>query len=97
MPDSSTPTLSIPGIDDLEPIGRGGFGTVYSGWQEALNRKVAVKVLHLAPGDAGSLARLQREGRAMGALSHHPNVVPVYETGVVNERLYLVITGVRKR
>ena len=91
MPGSSTPTLSIPGIDDLEPIGRGGFGTVYSGWQEALHRKVAVKVLHLAPGDAGSLARLQREGRAMGALSHHPNVVPVYETGVVNERLYLVM------
>ena len=27
----------------------------------------------------------------MGALSHHPNVVPVYETGSVDERLYLVM------
>ena len=64
---------------------------MYSGWQEALHRKVAVKVLNAAAGDAEAARRLQREGMAMGALSHHPNVVPVYETGSVDERLYLVM------
>jgi len=87
----SPSTLSIPGIDQLTPIGRGGFGTVYSGWQEALHRKVAVKVMNAAALDAEAARRLQREGRAMGALSHHPNVVPVYETGSVDERVYLVM------
>ena len=91
MPDRSTATLTIPGISDLEPIGHGGFGTVYSGWQEALHRKVAVKVLSSASGDADAASRLQREGMAMGALSHHPNVVPVYATGSVDDRLYLVM------
>ena len=91
MSQHSTSTLSIPGIDELEPIGRGGFGTVYSGWQEALHRKVAVKVLNAVAVGPGAARRLQREGMAMGALSHHPNVVPVYETGTVDERLYLVM------
>ena len=91
MPERSTSTLAIPGIADLEPIGRGGFGTVYSGWQEALHRQVAVKILSSEAGDADTAGRLQREGMAMGALSHHPNVVPVYATGSVDGRLYLVM------
>jgi Protein kinase domain len=91
VPEHSTSTLTIPGIADLEPIGRGGFGTVYSGWQEALHRQVAVKILSSEAGDADTAGRLQREGMAMGALSHHPNVVPVYATGSVDGRLYLVM------
>jgi hypothetical protein len=83
--------LTIPGIEDLEPVGRGGFGTVYRGWQPALGRAVAVKVLDAPATDAESEARFRREGRAMGALSGHPNVVPVFATGAVGDRLYLVM------
>jgi len=88
---AGAPPFTIPGIEDLEPVGRGGFGTVYRGWQPALRRKVAVKVLDARTGDAASRERFRREGMAMGVLSEHPNVVPVYATGTVGDRAYLVM------
>ena len=93
MPDTTTGSyaLFIPGIDDLEPIARGGFGTVYSGWQASMRRKVAVKVLDPASTDAEAEERFQREVMAMGSVSDHPNVVPVYATGTVDDRHYLVM------
>ncbi|MET0729499.1 MAG: serine/threonine-protein kinase [Acidimicrobiales bacterium] len=93
MPETSTgpPSPAIPGIERLEPIGRGGFGTVYRGWQPELRRAVAVKVLDARAGDPDSAARFRREAMAMGALSDHPNVVPVYAIGTVDDRLYLVM------
>ncbi|MEO7572642.1 MAG: protein kinase [Acidimicrobiales bacterium] len=93
MPETRTgpAPVTIPGIEDLEPVGRGGFGTVYSGWQPSLRRKVAVKVLDASASDGEAAARFQREGMAMGVLSDHPNVVPVYATGTVEDRPYLVM------
>ena len=88
---TGSPPLTIPGIEDLEPVGRGGFGTVYRGWQPALRRQVAVKVLDARATDPEAAARFTREGMAMGAVSGHPNVVPVYSTGTVDDRLYLVM------
>ena len=85
------PSQPIPGIEDLQPVGRGGFGTVYQGWQPDLRRKVAVKVLDVLATDVEGAARFRRETMAMGALSDHPNVVPVYATGTVGDRLYLVM------
>ncbi|MDQ3294620.1 MAG: serine/threonine protein kinase, partial [Actinomycetota bacterium] len=82
---------AVPGIEELEPIGRGGFATVYRGWQAELNRPVAVKVLDATAMDAGAAARFRREVMAMGALSDHPHVVPVYTVGSVGDRLYLVM------
>lgn len=88
---TGSPSLTIPGIEDLEPVGRGGFGTVYRGWQPELRRQVAVKVLDARGTDADAAGRFKREGMAMGAVSGHPNVVPVYSTGTVDDRLYLVM------
>jgi hypothetical protein len=90
-PRAASPTLTVPGIEDLQPLGRGGFGTVYRGWQPELRRQVAVKVLDAPATQEESAARFRREVMAMGALSDHPNVVPVYATGTVGDRLYLVM------
>src|SRR5687768_14561103 len=95
--DASAPQteLSIPGIEGLEPLGRGGFGTVYRGWQPALRREVAVKVLDARMVDEASERRFEREAMAMGSLSGHPNVVPVYAAGAVEGRPYLVMPLLR--
>jgi YVTN family beta-propeller protein len=84
--------LGIDGFDAAVEIGRGGFGVVYRARQPALSRLVAIKVL-AAPADSGGRERAEREGRAMGALSGHPNIVNVLETGLTRSgRPYIAMT-----
>ena len=54
-------------------IGRGRFGTVYRAWDPALERDVALKILH-RPGEAGAILGEAR----MLARVRHPNVVTVF-------------------
>ncbi|MFO0276478.1 MAG: serine/threonine-protein kinase, partial [Planctomycetota bacterium] len=62
-------------------LGRGGMGTVYLGWQEELEREVAVKVLAPAySGDPTMQKRFRAEARATAAL-HHRHIVPIYDYG----------------
>ena len=62
-------------------IGRGGMGMVYRGWDEVLEREVAVKTL-TAEGtlDEESRQRFQIEARAAARLQH-ANIVTVFELG----------------
>lgn len=62
----------------LGVIGRGGMGIVFKGYDRALNRNVAIKMLepHLAS-IAAARRRFAQEARAMAAVSHE-HVVPVY-------------------
>ena len=73
--------LARAGFTDAVEVGRGGFGVVFRCRQEELNRTVAVKLLHTDL-DQVSRERFFREGRAMGGLSGHPNVVDVLQVGV---------------
>ena len=74
--------------------GRGGMGVVYRATQLPLGRAVALKVV--APersADATFHARFERETRLAAAIDH-PNVIPVYEAGEEEGRLYLVMRWV---
>ena len=83
--------LARAGFTDAVEVGRGGFGVVFRCTQEALNRTVAVKLLHTDL-DTVSRERFFREGRAMGGLSGHPNVVDVLQVGVTHSgRPYIVM------
>ncbi|HET9078364.1 MAG TPA: protein kinase [Acidimicrobiales bacterium] len=82
--------LDLPGVTQVEAVGRGGFATVYRGWQPAFNRAVAVKVLDHDPGGSAS-GRFDKEVRALGSLSGHPHVVAVYQAGALADRPYLVM------
>ncbi|MCP5104929.1 MAG: protein kinase [bacterium] len=66
-------------------IARGGMGAVFLGYQESLNRQVAVKVLLPSlVGDAATIERFQREARATAQLKS-PHIVQIYDFGKVAE------------
>ena len=58
-------------------IGRGGMGLVLRGWDEALARDVAIKVLRPEDDAALGEARFSREARAVAQL-RHDHVVPLF-------------------
>ena len=62
-------------------LGRGGMAEVYEGWDERLDRPVAVKLLRPdMAADPLLRNRFEVEARAAARLSH-PNVVAVFDTG----------------
>jgi sugar lactone lactonase YvrE len=72
---------SVPGYVLLEELGRGGCAIVYEARQDAFGRTVALKVLTRLLDD-GLARRFERERRAIGALSSHPNIVTVHDAGL---------------
>src|SRR5512137_1314885 len=82
----------------LEQVGTGGMSVVYRGHDTALDREVAVKVLHphLAARPE-SRARFSREARAVARLSH-PNIVEIFDyAGDAAVESFLVTEFVRGR
>jgi len=64
-------------------IGRGGMGIVYRAHDIPNDRDVAVKVID--PVQANALTRQQFLQEAeINARLHHPHMIPVYETGIVD-------------
>ena len=62
-------------------VGRGGMGMVLKGFDPALQRPVALKLLRTELlQDAGAVARFEREARAAAAL-RHPNIVAIHALG----------------
>jgi tetratricopeptide (TPR) repeat protein/tRNA A-37 threonylcarbamoyl transferase component Bud32 len=79
----------------LRELGRGGMGVTYLAYDEALDRRVAIKLVH--PGIQGGIRaqlRLRREAQALARLAH-PNIVHVYEVGTYQERVFIVMEFVR--
>ena len=65
----------------LEAIGSGGMGVVYRARDAKLDRDVAIKVLpQSVAGDPATLARFEREAKAVAALSH-PNILAIHDFG----------------
>src|SRR6185437_12149613 len=77
-----------------EPVGKGGMGQVWRGYDEILEREVAVKEL-LLPADATGtrddklIARTVREARATARL-HHPAIVAVFDA-VLRDGVPLIV------
>jgi serine/threonine protein kinase len=75
-------------------VGRGGMGEVYAAYDHELDRKVAVKLLRVKPGNGVSLAegrqRTLREAQAIARLSHQ-NVVVVYDVGTFEDQVFIAM------
>jgi serine/threonine-protein kinase len=65
----------------LSPLGAGAFGRVYRVRDLALEREVALKVLHpILTADPGVVERFRREAQ-LAAQVRHPHIVDVFDTG----------------
>jgi serine/threonine-protein kinase len=75
----------------FEKLGQGSMGAVYRAHDTALSRDVAIKLLQpeLAA-EPGFQERFRREAYAAARLAS-PNIIPIYETGEFDGRLYLVM------
>ncbi len=72
-------------------IGRGGFGNVFHAIDQELDRSVAIKILDpMYMRDQRWVRRFRREARVMARLEH-PNIVPIYEIGEQEGRLFLAM------
>lgn len=75
----------------VEQLGKGGMAEVYKGYQESLDRHVAVKIMHtFLNSEEGFLKRFQREAKAMASLSH-PNIVSVYDFDTYGDDSYYLV------
>ena len=88
--DGSELTFSLPVERTIEEryrlerlIGKGGMGAVYEATDLRLNRRVAIKILSSSMfGNREALRRFEREAQTSARL-HHPNIVTVYDYGVL--------------
>jgi serine/threonine protein kinase len=75
----------------LSVIGEGGMGRVYKAHDTVIGRDVAIKVLptELAS-EPGYEERFRREAHTVARLIE-PHIIPIYDTGEIEGRLYLVM------
>ncbi len=79
----------------VEPIGRGGMGTVYRVEDPFLEREVALKVLDVEDPEGELATRLMQEARVLARLEH-PGIVPVYDVGeLADGRIFYTMKLVR--
>src|SRR5580704_1570138 len=71
-------------------IGEGGMGVVYEGWDQRLERPVAIKTIHEASKSRDARSRLWREARALARVNH-PRVCQVFDVLEEGEVLVLVM------
>ncbi len=80
----------------LEPLGEGGFGTVWMAEQEKpVKRRVALKIVKMGMDTKEVIARFQQEQQAL-AMMEHPNIAKVFDAGATQfGRPYFVMELVR--
>lgn len=74
----------------LEKIGAGGAGEVWAAYDEALDRRIALKLVHRRGVADEHETRLLREAHALARLSH-PNVVTVHDADRTEDYVYIVM------
>ena len=85
MDSAGRTTIRVEGYQHFTRIGAGGFSSVYRAEQAGLGRQVAVKVLHTDLESTAEQQTFERECRALGLLSRHPNIVTVYHDAVTDD------------
>jgi serine/threonine protein kinase/tetratricopeptide (TPR) repeat protein len=87
VPSSGTPT-AFGRYQVRRVLGQGGFGRVYVGYDEELQREVAIKV-PLRPMPDAEVDVFRLEARRLARLKH-PGIVAVYDVGVQDGLCFIV-------
>lgn len=90
--DEETGTMRIGRYPILRRLGAGGMGVVYVAYDETLDRRLAIKVLHNRGWDTDGRRRerLIREAQAMAKVTH-PNLVTVHEVGTHEDQTFIAM------
>jgi serine/threonine protein kinase/formylglycine-generating enzyme required for sulfatase activity len=73
-------------------LGKGSFGVVYQGYDDELQRVVAIKVPHRQQvSETGAVEVYLREARMVASLDH-PHIVPVHDFGHTDDGLCYVVS-----
>ncbi len=84
--------MNIDGYQQFELLGTGGYSRVWKAFEPSFGRHVAVKVLSFDVVDQSAQRSFERECRAMGRVSAHPNIVTVHGNGTTDDgRLYIAM------
>ena len=90
MKEEATGTI-LAGYRLEELIGRGGMSAVYRAEHVHLGKHVALKILSPAlAADEDFRERFLRESRTAASIEH-PNIIPIYDAGEVDGRLYIAM------
>jgi serine/threonine-protein kinase PpkA len=83
---------TLPGFQIMRPLGSGGMAHVWLAMQTSLERKVALKLLKIAPGDDHERMqkRFLREARTLAKLNHR-NICGIYDIGQAGDDVYLAM------
>jgi serine/threonine protein kinase len=75
----------------LRQLGEGGMGSVFAAYDDQLDRKVALKLIHpLSDEMLTHRLRVLREAQAMARVAH-PNVVHVYDVGEIGAQIFIAM------
>ncbi|MBX7084549.1 MAG: serine/threonine-protein kinase [Nannocystaceae bacterium] len=74
----------------LRRLGEGGMGTVWSAYDDSLDRRVAIKVVSSASQSPRAHERMVREAKSLARINH-PNVVQVFEVGALGDDLFVAM------
>ncbi len=73
-----------PRYSPVEVLGRGGMGKVVAALDREIGRIVALKTMHNPEPDRAMIRRFLTEARITSQLEH-PNIVPIYDLGVLDD------------
>ena len=77
--------------DISRELGRGAMGVVYLAVHRSLQRECALKTIGLKFDDPNAAERFIHEGQAVAKLGKHPNIVQVFDAGIVDGTPYLAM------
>lgn len=77
--------------DITRELGRGAMGVVSLAVQRSLQRQCALKTISLKFRDPRAAERFIREGQAVAKLGKHPNIVQVFDAGLIDQTPYIAM------